>query len=91
MTLTEIKERLREVIDAHSEDEAGQIVRPDLILDKLEDMEREIELGGRDVPSRSAQGAALAGVRPLTSFAFTRVAISSSAVTSDAFQANRAS
>src|SRR4029079_763538 len=55
------------------------------------DVQREIELRRRDLPGGSAQGAALAAVRPLASFAFTRVAISSSAVTSDAFQAKRAS
>ena len=54
-------------------------------------VERQVELGGRNLVRRRAQGAALAGVNPLASLAFTRVAMSSSAVTSDAFHANRAS
>ena len=54
-------------------------------------MKREVELGGRDIASDCAQGAAFAGVSPVASFAFTRLAMSSSAVTSDASHANRAS
>ena len=54
------------------------------------DVQRQVELGGCDLPSR-AQGAALAGFSPEASLAFTRPATSSSAVTSAAFQAKRAS
>jgi hypothetical protein len=55
------------------------------------DVQRQIEFRRRDLAGWGGQGAAFAGVRPLASFAFTRVAISSSAVTKAAFQANRAS
>src|SRR5256885_6310015 len=54
-------------------------------------VQRKVELGGCDLACGSGQGAAFAGLRPLASLAFTRAAISSSAVTSAAFQAKRAS
>ena len=43
MTLIDVKERLRELIDEHSEDERGRIVNPDGLVDKLYAFEREIE------------------------------------------------
>ena len=54
-------------------------------------VEREVELGRRDFACGIGQGAASAGVSPLASFALTRVATSSSAVTSAARHAKRAS
>src|SRR5689334_3455110 len=47
-------------------------------------VQREVELRRRDLARGRAQGAALAEVSPEASFAFTRLAISSSAVTSAA-------
>src|SRR3954452_9419125 len=55
------------------------------------DVQREVQLRGRNFPERLTQGAALAGVKPLARFALTRVAMSSSAVISAACQAKRAS
>jgi len=54
------------------------------------DVQREVEFRRRDL-AQGAQGAALAEVNPDASFAFTRATISSSAVTSAAFHAKRAS
>jgi len=53
-------------------------------------VQREVELCRRNL-ARRGQGAELAEVRPLLSLAFTRAAMSSSAVTSAAFHANLAS
>ena len=53
-------------------------------------MQGKIELGGCNLAVRD-QGAAFVGVSPELSFAFTREAISSSAVTSAACHAKRAS
>jgi len=50
-------------------------------------VKRKIEFGRRDLPRGSGQGAALAELSPLASFAFTLAAVSSSAVTSAAFHA----
>ena len=55
------------------------------------DVERKVKLRRSDFAKGRAQGAALAGVSPVVSLALTRAAVSSSAVTSDAFQAYRAS
>lgn len=42
MNLQDIEERLREMIDAHSEDERGEIVDPDGLVDKLYALEQEL-------------------------------------------------